>query len=101
WRSSGSRSLVPYTTRFRSDRFALRAFEVHAVDYLLKPFDRERFQTALRRALDHIKHAQSGELSQRLSALLAEVKPAAKHLERLRSEEHTSELQSRSDLVCR
>ena len=32
------------------DRFALRAFEVHAVDYLLKPFDRERFQSALHRA---------------------------------------------------
>src|SRR5271157_4362422 len=30
------------------DRFALRAFEVHAVDYLLKPFDRARFQKALR-----------------------------------------------------
>src|SRR5580765_5311552 len=40
------------------DKFALRAFEVHAVDYLLKPFDRERFQTALRRALDQIKHHQ-------------------------------------------
>ena len=65
------------------DKFALRAFEVHAVDYLLKPFDRERFQTALRRALDQIKHHQTGELSQRLTALLAEVKPAAKHLERL------------------
>ena len=65
------------------DRFALRAFEVHAVDYLLKPFDRDRFQTALRRALGHIQQAQSGELSQRLTALLAEVKPAAKHLERL------------------
>src|SRR2546421_2368969 len=65
------------------DKFALRAFEVHAVDYLLKPFDRERFQTALRRALNQIKHHQTGELSQRLTALLAEVKPAAKHLERL------------------
>src|SRR5918911_1724826 len=29
------------------DRFALKAFEVHAVDFLLKPFDRERFQTGL------------------------------------------------------
>jgi len=28
------------------DKFALRAFEVHAVDYLLKPFDRERFESA-------------------------------------------------------
>src|SRR6266478_7358049 len=63
------------------DRFALRAFEVHAVDYLLKPFDRERFQTALNRALDRIKNRQSGDLNQRLTALLSEVKP--KHLERL------------------
>jgi two-component system LytT family response regulator len=63
------------------DRFALQAFEVHAVDYLLKPFDRERFQTALSRALDQMKHRQTGDLNQRLTALLAEVKP--KHLERL------------------
>ena len=65
------------------DKFALKAFEVHAVDYLLKPFDRERFQTALDRAFDQIKHHQTGELNQRLTALLAGVKPAAKHLERL------------------
>src|SRR5437762_3182241 len=65
------------------DKFALRAFEVHAVDYLLKPFDRDRFQTALRRALNQIKHHQTGELSQRLTALLAEVKSEPKHLERL------------------
>src|SRR5436190_13734950 len=31
------------------DQFALKAFEVHAVDYLLKPFDRERFRGALQR----------------------------------------------------
>src|ERR1700694_297985 len=37
------------------DKFALRAFEVHAVDYLLKPFDRERFKKALTRALDRVK----------------------------------------------
>jgi two-component system LytT family response regulator len=65
------------------DKFALRAFEVHAVDYLLKPFDRDRFQTALRRALDHIKRKQTGELSQQLSALLSDVKAGPKHLERL------------------
>ena len=41
------------------DKFALRAFDVHAVDYLLKPFDRERFQTALNRAVEKIK-TQSG-----------------------------------------
>src|SRR5262245_48515982 len=32
------------------DRYALRAFEVHALDYLLKPFDRDRFHKALQRA---------------------------------------------------
>ena len=60
------------------DKFALKAFEVHAVDYLLKPFDRERFQTALRRALDRLKQSQGDEINQRLSALLADLKPEAK-----------------------
>lgn len=65
------------------DKFALRAFEVHAVDYLLKPFDQERFRTALRRALDQIQRRQSGELTAQLTALLKEVKPEARYLERL------------------
>src|SRR5437016_2050234 len=38
------------------NEFALRAFEVHAVDYLLKPFNRERFQTSLTHALDQVKN---------------------------------------------
>jgi two-component system LytT family response regulator len=58
------------------DRFALRAFEVHALDYLLKPFDRERFQTALDRARRQIREAQSGALNERLSTLLADIKEA-------------------------
>jgi len=60
------------------DTFALQAFEVHAVDYLLKPFDRERFKKALDRALQTIKRRQTDELSHRLSALLAEVKPESR-----------------------
>src|SRR4051812_26300093 len=60
------------------DKFALQAFEVHAVDYLLKPFDRERFNTALRRATETIKRRQTDDLSHRLSALLADVKPEAR-----------------------
>jgi two-component system, LytTR family, response regulator len=36
------------------DRYALRAFDVHAVDYLLKPFSAERFRTALARARERI-----------------------------------------------
>ena len=37
------------------DRYALRAFDVHAIDYLLKPFTRERFRIALNRARDQIQ----------------------------------------------
>jgi len=64
------------------DKFALKAFEVHAVDYLLKPFDRERFQKALGRALDRIKREQSNELGERLSNLVADLRPASKSPER-------------------
>jgi two-component system, LytTR family, response regulator len=65
------------------DKFALKAFEVHAVDYLLKPFDRERFQKALSRALNQIKREQTDGLSQRLSNLLADLKPEPKSPDRL------------------
>ena len=61
------------------DQFALKAFDVHAVDYLLKPFDRERFQTALRRALAKV---QSQAASPDLSAVAAEARPPGK-LDRL------------------
>jgi two-component system LytT family response regulator len=56
------------------DKFALRAFEVHAVDYLLKPFDRERFQSALCRALEQVKHRDNNRLIERQAALIAELK---------------------------
>ena len=61
------------------DQFALKAFEVHALDYLLKPFDRERLQKSLARARQQLA-APSGptELQNQLSALLAGMKqPAA------------------------
>src|SRR5262245_32997346 len=51
------------------DRYALRAFEVHAVDYLLKPFDRERFHKALGRAKQLLRSAQSRQAQQQLLAL--------------------------------
>jgi two-component system LytT family response regulator len=43
---------VVFVTAF--DRYALRAFDVHAIDYLLKPFTRERFRTALSRARERL-----------------------------------------------
>jgi two-component system LytT family response regulator len=78
------RPAVIFVTAY--DRFALKAFEVHALDYLLKPFDRDRFQTALGRARTLAKQRQSGELNQQLSSLLAGLKsdkPETKYLDRL------------------
>jgi two-component system LytT family response regulator len=48
------------------DCFALRAFEVHALDYLLKPFDDERFFDAIRRAKEAIRRPDPGDLRDRL-----------------------------------
>ena len=54
------------------DRFALRAFEVHAFDYLLKPVGQERFREALSRA--RIQHQQSGDgFTSRLGAMLEQL----------------------------
>jgi two-component system LytT family response regulator len=56
------------------DAYALRAFDVHAVDYLLKPYDEERFATALARARTRIQTAGSaGAEEARLHALLREM----------------------------
>ncbi len=65
----GSMPVIVFVTAY--DQFALRAFEVHAVDYLLKPFDRERFQKALRRAVEQVGNRAGGAILRRQSALLA------------------------------
>jgi two-component system LytT family response regulator len=52
------------------DQFAVRAFEVHAMDYLLKPFDDERFSAAIARTKRAIRDDEVGQLSQRLLGLL-------------------------------
>ena len=59
------------------DRYALRAFDVHALDYLLKPFDRERFQKTLERARAQV--GERGKLGDRLLALLKDIKEEPKH----------------------
>jgi two-component system LytT family response regulator len=53
------------------DRYAIRAFEIHAVDYLLKPFTAERFADALRRARRELAQREEEEGSSRVGALLA------------------------------
>ncbi|MGQ0736191.1 MAG: LytR/AlgR family response regulator transcription factor [Acidobacteriota bacterium] len=57
------------------DEYALKAFEVHAIDYLLKPFGRDRFQQTLQHARDHLERRRAGDLGRRLLALVHDVKP--------------------------
>jgi len=54
---------------------ALKAFDVQALDYLLKPCTRDRFQIALQRAREEIQRKQAGELQQKISDLLFKTPP--------------------------
>jgi two-component system, LytTR family, response regulator len=65
------------------DQYAVRAFEVHALDYLLKPFDRERFEGAWQRAKAQIKLDRTSRRDQDIIALLEELKAGPNYLERL------------------
>jgi two-component system LytT family response regulator len=56
------------------DKHALRAFEAHALDYLLKPFDHDRFNTALQRAKKSVRQQKLGEISENLFAVLQDRK---------------------------
>ncbi len=67
---------IIFVTAF--DQYALKAFEVHALDYLLKPFDDERFAQALERAKSQISASEIDKLSQRLLALLEDRKSERK-----------------------
>ncbi len=65
------------------DQYAVRAFEFHALDYLLKPFDRERFEMAVSRAKSYLRRERNGELDRRILALLEALKAESKYVERL------------------
>ena len=54
------------------DQFAVKAFEVHAVDYLLKPFDSDRVNETLRRVARRLKQGEAN--GPRLDGLIAEIK---------------------------
>jgi two-component system, LytTR family, response regulator len=66
------------------DQFAIQAFELHALDYLLKPFDDERFAAAIDRVRTWLGRAAPAEdLSVRLEALLSDLRPAGRLPDRL------------------
>ena len=65
------------------DEYALKAFEVHAIDYLLKPYGRDRFQQTLQHAREHLERRRAGDLGRRLLALVQDIKPEPTKLDRL------------------
>jgi two-component system LytT family response regulator len=85
--ASLEKSQIPYTIFVTAyDQYAVRAFEVQALDYLLKPFDQERFDVSWQRAKTQIlrdRNGSSGHLDQRILALLEEMKAGNTFLERL------------------
>jgi two-component system, LytTR family, response regulator len=75
------RPAVIFVTAY--DRYALRAFDAYALDYLLKPFNRSRFQKALQRARLQIGREQRDQVDGRVAALLKSVRTASSFLDRL------------------
>lgn len=73
--------LIVFVTAYT--QFAVQAFEVHAVDYLLKPFDRERFQKTLCQVRQRLGDGKSGISKEELLAILADFKSGSAHGERL------------------
>lgn len=78
---AGRTPAVIFVTAY--DKYALEAFDFHALDYLLKPFTKRRFDKALARAKAQIARAPSEGLDDRLAALLQDLKPGEKYLERV------------------
>lgn len=67
---------IIFVTAF--DQYALKAFEVHALDYLMKPFTDARFEQALRQAKAQIEQREINKLSRKLFALLKDHETTAR-----------------------
>jgi two-component system LytT family response regulator len=79
----GTERAVIFVTAY--DEYAIRAFDIHAVDYLLKPFGAERFETALQRARQRL----GGKLPA-ATELSSSARPPAQPLERIVVRDGTS-----------
>lgn len=70
--SSDEMPQVIFTSAY--DQYAIRAFETHALDYLLKPFDQDRLHAAIERASVEIRKSKDQEFTNRVLELLSSVK---------------------------
>jgi two-component system, LytTR family, response regulator len=72
---------IIFTTAYES--YAIRAFELHALDYLLKPFDQVRFKAAMKHARERLDSRPPGGGRFQIGTLLESIKAQQQHLERL------------------
>lgn len=70
------------------DQYALKAFDVHALDYLLKPSTKERVHKAVGRARDHLSIGPKDSIDGRLIALIEDLKQEKRYLDRLVVKSH-------------
>jgi len=65
------------------EQYAIRAFELHALDYLLKPFDQARFKEAIKHAKERFCSLRQNDGRMQISALLDSIKSKPQYLDRL------------------
>jgi two-component system LytT family response regulator len=75
------RPAIVFVTAF--SEHAIRAFELNAIDYLLKPFDRERFHAAVDRVRIRLGSGKQEELARRLAAVLGELQRERSYADRV------------------
>jgi two-component system, LytTR family, response regulator len=68
----GEMPVVIFTSAY--DQYAVRAFEAHALDYLLKPFDQERLHHSIERACSEVRKSEDREITHRIMDLLSRVR---------------------------
>ena len=78
---TADRPAVVFVTAF--DQYAVDAFQVHALDYVLKPVEGDRLREAVERARQQISTDGPAELDRRLRALLTELAPRGQYLDRI------------------
>src|SRR5713101_3799075 len=72
---------IVFTTAY--EQYAIRAFELHALDYLLKPFDQSRFRDAMKHAKERLHQRQHEDGQLQIGALLENLKKQTQYLDRI------------------
>ena len=79
----GAERMPPVVFVTAYDEFALRAFEAHALDYVMKPVDPDRLARAFERVRERLQHRHAADEEQRVLGLLESLREEGRYLERV------------------